>query len=96
MAILGAAALGAGATAYSANKAQKAQKQAAQQSLQAQRKIAQQQDQAFNAANRKKPNVAAMMGVNRAGGGISSTFLTGPSGAAASSGQLGRTTLLGA
>ena len=54
-------------------------------------------DQAYNKANGKKPNAAAMMAGNVAAaqGGASGTMLTSPTGVDSSTLTLGRSTLLG-
>lgn len=56
-----------------------------------------QADQAFNAANKKKPNVQGLESANQlaATGGVGSTLLTGAGGVDPQSLTLGRTTLLG-
>lgn len=85
-AIIGAGLLGAGATAYSANKSAKTAKaQMAQSETQAKAQ-AQQAEQQYNRANQKQPDIAALFAGNKRGAssgsgrGIGSTFLTGTSG----------------
>lgn len=75
---------------YQGEKARKAQHQAADQA----RRDA---DQAFNRANPKKPDAAAMLyGNQQAGsGGAGSTMLTGSQGIDPSTLSLGKSTLLG-
>ena len=55
------------------------------------------QQQQFNKANKKRPNTmnAIALAQQSAKGGQSGTMLTGQNGAAPSSGQLGKSTLLG-
>jgi hypothetical protein len=84
-AAIGTAALGsaamAGLSLYQGEKSRKAQSQAAADS----RSLA---DRQFNAANQKKPNMAAIASDNlqSAGAGVGSTMLTGPRGAGATLG----------
>lgn len=75
---------------YQGEKARKAQNKAMDQA----RADA---DQAFNRANPKKPDAAAMLyGNQQAGsGGAGSTMLTGPQGTDPNGLSLGKTTLLG-
>lgn len=74
-------------------KALKLQKEAMDQAEQRARAAADKADQAYNKANAKTPDIAAMFGANKAG--LSSTMLTGPTGIDTSALLLGRTTLLG-
>lgn len=85
-------------------KQAKLQEQALQQQQQAQTQALQQakqqqaaSEQAINMANRRQPNVAAVMGRAAAGaaGGPSGTMLTGPMGVNPQDLQLGKNTLLG-
>jgi hypothetical protein len=95
------AAIGAGASIYSANKAANAQKAAMNQSAQ----LATQQaaaekaanERLLNNANKKQGDYATMALTNRGAmsGGVGSTMLTGPGGAPATNSILGRATLLG-
>ena len=87
-------------TAYSVYSGQRgarmqrsAARTAASQAEAAQRRA----EQDFNRANQKRPNVAAIMARNQAGGGQGpgGTFLTGTGGAPATGGMLGRTSVLG-
>jgi hypothetical protein len=73
------------------------QEQTQRQAMESAQRTADQADQAFNAANRKKPNVQGIMdGIAlSAQGGQSGTMLTGPMGIDASKLTLGRNTLLG-
>lgn len=84
---LAATAATAGVSIYQGEKARKAQNTAADQARTA-------ADRQFNAANPKKPNLAAISADNlqTAGAGVGSTMLTGAGGA---KGVLGGTTLLG-
>lgn len=81
-AILGSAAIGAGASIYSASKSASAQKQAIAASTAQAEKQAQSAETAFNRANQKQPGIAAMFAANKAGmgKGLGSTFLTGAQG----------------
>jgi hypothetical protein len=97
-------ALAVGATAGSlaqGHQAGKQQKKIAQQSAaQAEQMAARQEaqaDQAFNRANKKKPNAGAMAAANQqaALAGGAGTMLTGPMGVAPDELQLGKNTLLG-
>lgn len=96
-AIVGGALVGAGATAYSANKAASAQKKAQRQAARDAEDARKRADREFNRANQKSPNVAALAKRNRAAStsGTSGTFLTGNASTSSSGGMLGRTTLLG-
>ena len=95
--IAGAAVLGAGASAYSANKQAKASKAATQANERQAAAEAQRSEQQFNKANQKAPDIAAMFSRNQDAmkQGMGATFLTGPSGVAPSNLTLGKTTLLG-
>ena len=88
-ALLAGSLAGTAATLYSGNKQRKEAKAA-------QAQAAAEADQAFNRANQKKPNVAAMAADNMAAGGLggASTLLTGAQGADPAA-FLGRKTLLG-
>lgn len=95
-AVIAGAALAGGGLAYAgASKQASATKVAARQAESSAQRQAQRAETAFNKANQKTPNVAALMDANAksAAGGIGSTFLTGVSGAAP--GALARTSLLG-
>ena len=83
---------------YDQGKAQ--QKSAAKAAEQAQAnadKQASQADQAFNAANQKRPDTSAILSAAQQSGksGPSGTMVTGPQGIDPSSLTLGKTTLLG-
>jgi uncharacterized FAD-dependent dehydrogenase len=86
-----------GASVYQGQKAQKAQRRAANQATMQAEMQHRQAEREFNRANQKRPNIAALAARNRAmsGGGVGGTFLTGTMGAPTSSGMLGRTSLLG-
>jgi archaellin len=86
-----------GASIYQGQKAQKAQRRAANQATMQAEMQQSQAEREFNRANQKRPNIAALAARNRAmsGGGVGGTFLTGTMGAPTSSGMLGRTSLLG-
>ena len=96
-AIIGAAVLGAGASAYSASKASKAQSKANATNERIAAQQAQQAEEQFNKQNQKQPDIAAMMknNMNSMRQGIGATFLTGPSGAPVNTGLLGGNSLLG-
>jgi uncharacterized protein HemX len=99
-AMAAAAAAGAGATAYGAVSANDAQKKAMQQQKKAQSAAAgtaaseqRMSQQAQAAANRKAPDIAALMASANTPG--SNTMLTGPGGVNPNSLSLGKSTLLG-
>ena len=75
-------------------KAASLQEQAMSQAMAQQKAAA---DQAYNAANRKSPNIAGLLGsaMLASKGGNAGTMLTGPTGVDTKSLTLGRTTLLG-
>src|SRR5687768_11319239 len=82
--------------AKQAKSAQKDQDRAnAQADANAKKNLAQ-QEQAFNKANAKKPNVAALLAQNDAETSLGGTNLTGVGGVKSSDLQLGKNTLLGA
>lgn len=93
-AAVGTLALGAGAMAglqvYQGEKARKAQSRAADQART-------EADQAYNRANPKQPDVAAMMASNKADAakGNAGTMLTGTLGIDPAALPLGKSTLLG-
>jgi len=95
--IAGAIVASTAGSMYMGAKQAKAQKKAGQQAAREAEASRRQQDREFNKANQKQPNVAATMKRNRAaaGGGVGGTFLTGSGGVPATTGLLGRTTLLG-
>jgi uncharacterized protein HemX len=99
-----AAAAGAGYSIVAGQQGKKQQERAMQQQERAQAaQLAQTQAQqrrsemAMNAANRKQPDVSSIMerAGQQAGGGPSSTMLTGPGGVDPTQLSLGRSTLLG-
>jgi hypothetical protein len=97
-AVMAAAAVAGTAVAYNAAQDQKkAAKNAAAQAEQMAVKQEAQADQAFNLANKKKPNAGAMAAANQqaALAGGAGTMLTGPMGVAPDELQLGKNTLLG-
>lgn len=77
-----------------AEKAQKRAQDQARRDAEAMRLSA---ERAFNAQNKKKPNIAALMQANAAAGlaGNSGTMLTGPQGVTPDALLLGRSSLLG-
>lgn len=88
-----------GYSIYAGERAKDQQKQAQQEARVAAQKQATQADQAFNAANKKKPDVNAMLQNNQAAGdmgGGGATMLTGPTGVDPAALTLGKNTLLGA
>jgi hypothetical protein len=91
------AAVGTAYSIYAGERAAGAQKDAANQARQAAGVQANLADQANNAANKKRPNLGAMMQGNQAAamGGGASTMLTGPAGVDTTSLSLGKNTLLG-
>lgn len=96
-ATIGAAVIGAGASAIQGSKSRKqAQQVQASNERQAQQQ-AQRAEEQFNRANQKQPGVAAMFDRNRraAGGGVGSTFLTGIGGVPTGALPLGGGSLLG-
>ena len=99
-----AAAAGAGYSIAAGADASKQQKKAMQQQEQAQaqqlaaaQRQQRQSEMAINAANRRQPDVGGIMerAGQQAGGGPSSTMLTGPGGVDPTQLSLGRSTLLG-
>jgi type II secretory pathway pseudopilin PulG len=94
---IAASAAASGASVYQGQKAQKAQRRAANQATMQAEMQQRQAEREFNRANQKRPNIAALAARNRAmsGGGVGGTFLTGTMGAPTSGGMLGRTSLLG-
>jgi hypothetical protein len=100
----GIAAAGTGYAIHAGERGAKMQREAMGQQQQAQQAAAAQarsqqrrSQQAMAAANRAEPAVADIMGraAAEAGGGPSSTMLTGPMGVNPQELQLGRTSLLG-
>lgn len=97
-AIVGATIIGAGSSAIQGSKARKQARSAQAQSEASAEKARQSSETAYNKANQKMPNVAALFANNKAaaGKGLGGTFLTGASGVAPTSLPLGgATTLLG-
>jgi len=99
-----ASAAGTGYSIYAGERANKAQKQALNEQRQAQQQAAAQaasqqrrSAQAMAAANRRQPDMLGIMAgaAEGAGGGPTSTMLTGPSGVSSQDLALGRQTLLG-
>lgn len=93
--IAGAAALGAGTSAISASKARKAQRKAQASAEASAARQAQAQEEQFNRANQRTPDLSGLIASNKraAGGGVGGTFLTGAAGALP--GALGGVRLLG-
>ncbi len=99
-----AAAAGTGYSIYAGERADKAQKQALGEQRQAQQQAAAQaasqqrrSAQAMAAANRRQPDMGSIMAgaAEGAGGGPTSTMLTGPTGVNPQDLALGRSSLLG-
>ena len=82
---------------YSADQAAKSQNKALQQSKDAAKANQQASDEANNRANRKAPDVSAMLSASALAGrsGQTGTLLTGPQGVDTSTLTLGKSTLLG-
>lgn len=82
---------------YQAHKASKQQKNLNNQAEARAVADAQAADRAFNAANGKRPDLAALLTGNKsaAGMGVGGTMLTGPSGVDPGNLLLGKKTLLG-
>jgi hypothetical protein len=98
-AITAAAVIGTAYSVYSGERAASEQKKAQAEARTSAQKQATQADQAFNAVNKKKPNVDAMLANNQAAGdmgGGGATMLTGPTGVDQAGLTLGKNTLLGA
>jgi hypothetical protein len=79
LAIIGAGALGAGASIYSSSKAASAQKRGQDMAAADAQRQAQRAETQFNAANQKQPGIAALYAANKNGAsrGLGSTFLSG-------------------
>jgi len=86
-----------GAGIYQASESAAAQSRAAAQAEKNAADTKAANERAINAANQKSPDLAAIAATNRslASGGVGSTMLTGPTGVAAGSLDLGKNTLLG-
>lgn len=84
-------------TAYSSNRAAKAQQGAQREARAAAEKQAVQAEREFNRVNAKKPNVGAIVAGNQqaALAGQAGTMLTGPNGIDPTKLELGKNTLLG-
>ena len=84
---------------YAGERAAGQQKKAQAEARTQAQKQADDADKLFNAANKKKPNIDAMLQNNQAAGdmgGGGATMLTGPAGVSYDSLSLGKNTLLGA
>lgn len=93
------AVVGTGYSIYAGERAADQQKKAQAEAKEAAQKQANQADQAFNSANKKKPDVNALLANNQAAGdmgGGGATMLTGPMGIDNTMLTLGKNTLLGA
>lgn len=95
--IAGAAVLGGAVSANQGKKARKAAAKAQAANEASAERQRQQAEQAYNKANQKQPNVAALFGQNmaNAGQGLGGTFLTGARGATPGSLGGGGSSLLG-
>lgn len=84
-------------SAYNGYQANKQQRKAQKRAEVAAAEQARRAEQDFNRANRKSPNVSALLGANQqaASRGVGSTMLTGSGGVDSGSLSLGRSTLLG-
>lgn len=93
----GSAIVGAGVSYYQGEKALKQQRNANSQAQEAAARAEKQANEAFNAANQRTPDILSLMRANAltAGGGISGTMLTGPSGVDAGKALLGKAVTLG-
>ena len=100
----GAAAVGVGISAVSSIQGQAAQQDAMRQQKKAQAQATQaaitqqrRSEMTINTANRRSPDVSSIMAnaSKAAGGGVSGTMLTGPTGVDPNSLALGRSSLLG-
>lgn len=96
MAISAMAAVAA-VTAGSAYVSHQDQKKAQEQNIKQAKETATAAEEANNKANQKRANTSALLSSNQmaAKGGQAGTMLTGPSGVAPNTLQLGKTTLLG-
>ena len=94
---VGVAAIGTGYSIYAGEEARKQQSKAQGEAKNNALKQEKLQDEATNRANRKSPNVNAIMAAAQqaAKGGVGGTMLTGPQGIDPSALQLGKTSLLG-
>lgn len=96
--LIGGAIVASAAVQYETSREQmKAQRSAQDQAAQQARQQATQAEQAMNAANKKKPDIGALLAGNMLGtkGGVGGTMLTGPGGVDPSALTLGKNTLLG-
>lgn len=94
---IGSAVIGAGTSVYTASKQRKAARKARTANEAAAMKQAQRSEEEFNRANQRQPDLPGMSSANRqrAGQGVGSTFLTGPSGVNPALLPLGGINLLG-
>lgn len=97
-AVIGSAVLSAGVSAYQGHQQRKASDSARDQAERRAADEAKAQEQEFNAANKRQPNVGALVSrnTNAAKSGLGSTLLTGSSGLATADLNLSQNTLLGA
>lgn len=84
-------------TAYSAETARKSASQGRAQALRTAESTAAESERAINRANKKTPDLAAMLAANQlaATGGQGSTMLTGPGGVDPNQLTLGKSALIG-
>lgn len=90
---VGVTAASIGASMYSANKQDKAQRRAADQQAKAAAEAKKQQEMEFNKANQNEVDVSGIMSQNQGGG--SATMITGPGGVGKNDLLLGGSSLLG-
>lgn len=95
--VLAVTAVAAGLSIYQGNKQEKMQKKAMAQSKALADKSATAAEQAYNAANQKRPNTSEILDAASQSGraGVSGTMLTGAQGISKDQMALGRNTLLG-
>ena len=96
-AMLASSLISTGVGIIQGNKAVSAQRAATAQAEKQAAETKAANERAINAANQKQPDIAAIIGANRAsqGGGVGSTMLTGPGGVPTGTLSLGKNTLLG-
>lgn len=96
--LIGGAIIASAAVQYESSRDQlKAQRSAQDQAAAQARAQSAQAEQSMNAANKKKPDIGALLAGNMLGtkGGVGGTMLTGPGGVDPSALTLGKSTLLG-
>jgi uncharacterized protein HemX len=90
-AVIGAAVIGAGVSAYQGSKQRKAARNAQNQNIAQAQKDSQRAEEQFNRQNQKMPGIAQLWEKNRQGAmkGLGSTFLTGTKGVTNTGSYLG-------